>query len=108
MMSTPEPVGPVELARQLDLDVLAQPVEADLPGAQHLVPEELVAREGVEAVGVIRLVERELEVDGLAVERHVAVVRAGQVHDRDLAHAEVGADDVRQACPRRPGVASTS
>ena len=103
MMSTPEPVGPVELARHLHLDVLAQPVQADLPGAQHLVAHERVAREGVEAVGVIRLVERQLEVHGLVVERDVGMVRAGQVHDRDLAHAEVGVDDVR---PRpRPGQA---
>jgi hypothetical protein len=79
-----QPVGPVELARRFHLDVLAHSVEPDLARPQHFVAEDLVAREGVEAVGVIGLVERELEVHRLVVERDVTMVGAGQVHDRDL------------------------
>jgi hypothetical protein len=51
---------------------------------------------------VIGLVERELEVHRLVVEGDVAMVGAGQVHDRDLAHAEVRPHGVRrQARPRQ-------
>jgi hypothetical protein len=81
--------------------VHAEAVQADLPGAQHLVADERVGGEGVEAVGMVGLVERELDVHRLVVERDVAMVGAGEVDHRDLAHAEVRLHDVR----RRPGAA---
>jgi hypothetical protein len=59
-----QPVGPVELAGRLDLDVLAEPVEPDLACAEDLVAQHAVGREGVVAGRVVRLVEGELEVHG--------------------------------------------
>ena len=85
----PEAVGPVELARQLDLHVGADRVEAQPAGDQHLLAHRRVARPGVEAVGMPALVEGELEVERLAVERDVRVAEARQLRDADLAEAEV-------------------
>ena len=98
-------VGPVELARHLDLDVNAVGVQPDPLRAQDLVAHEGIAGEGVEALRVIRLVERHLEVDRLVVQRDVGELRAGQLADADLAHAEVGADPIlgaAGAAGRRP------
>src|SRR5207249_5331556 len=109
----PQPIRPVQLAWRLHLDVLAQPVQADLLGAQDLVAYEGVAREGVEPLRMERLVERELQVDRLVVERDVAVIGPGQVHDRDLAHSEIalyaivaqsGVDLVQEWVLERPPV----
>ena len=61
-------VGPVELPRRLDLDVLAEPVEAELAGAEDFLLERAIGREGVETLRVIGLVEGELEICWLAVD----------------------------------------
>ena len=61
--------------------MLAQAVESDLPRAENLVAQDGVGREGVEAGRMIRLIERELEVDRLAVDRDVRVARPRQVDD---------------------------
>ena len=79
-------VGPVELARRLDLDVLAQAVETDRLGTQDLGAHEGVARERVEPLRVECLIERELQVDRLVVQRNVAIVGPGKIDDRDLSH----------------------
>ena len=84
-----ELVGPVQLARNFDLDVLAQPIEADLPCAEDLVAQHAVGGEGVVPTRVIRLIERQLEKDGRAIERHVRIARAGQIDNADGAHPEV-------------------
>ena len=73
-----EPVGPVELARHLDLHVRADGVEAEPPRDQDLLADRLVARPVPVAVGVPRLVERHLEVDGPSVQRDVRVAEAGK------------------------------
>ena len=39
---------------------------------------------------MVRLVERQLQIDGRAVEGNVTIRRAGHVHDADRPHAEVG------------------
>ena len=89
-----QPVGPVQLARHVDLDVQPVGVQPDPARPQDLVPHEGVAREGVEALRMIRLVERHLQIDRLVVQRDVGEVRAGQLHHADLPHAEVGRDAV--------------
>ena len=98
-----EPVRPVELARHLHLDVDAVAGERELLREQDLVLHEFVRRERVEAVRVVALVQRELQVEGLAVQRHVGVFGSRQFADRHLAHAEVGAHLVRL---RRAGLPS--
>ena len=89
-----EPVGPVELARQLDLHVRADRVQAQAARDQDLLAHRLVARPGREAVGMPALVERHLQVDRRAVERHVGVAEARQRRDADLAQAEVALDAI--------------
>ena len=84
-----ELVGPVELARCLDLDVFAQSVQTDLPRAQNFAPREGIGGKGVEARGVIGLVERQLQVDGHVVDRDIGDARSGKIHHRDLSHSEV-------------------
>ena len=84
-----ETVRPVQLARHLHLDVDAVAGERQVLGDEDLVLHELVGRERVEAVRVVALVKGQLQVDRLAVERHVRMVRAGKLADTDLAHAEV-------------------
>ena len=62
--------------------------QPELLGNKYLVLHELVRREGVESLRVVALVERELEIDALAVERHVGVsVRI--IIDADLAETEI-------------------
>jgi hypothetical protein len=90
----PEPVGPVELARRLDLDVRAEHVEAEPSRDQDLLAHRGVRGPGVEAVGVIALVEGHLEVDRLAVQRDVEAADLRHPRRADRAHAEVGLDDV--------------
>ena len=92
-----ELVRPVELARHLHLDVHAVAGEREFLGDEDLVLHELVGGERVPPVRMVGLVERELEVDRLVVERHVGIVRAGQLAHAHLAHAEVGVDGVRHA-----------
>ena len=84
-----QPVGPVELARDLDLDVGADRVEPQPPRDQDLLAHRLVGRPGPEAVGVPGLVEGHLEVDRLAVQRHVRVAEPGRPLDTELPEAEV-------------------
>ena len=79
-------------------------VEADLPRAENLVPHEGVARESVEAVRMIGLVQRQLEVDGLVVQGDVGVLRSGQLRHADLPHAEVGVDGVLAALAGQHGL----
>ena len=84
-----QPVGPVELARHLDLDVGANRVEPQPPRDQDLLAHRLVGGPGPVAVRVPGLVEGHLEVDRLAVERHVRVAEPGRPLDTDLPEAEV-------------------
>src|SRR5690606_35340868 len=81
-----ELVGVVVPAVGLDLDVLADRVEAEPLGLHQVVLESLVGGRGVDAVGPEALVERADLEDGLAVEQHPVVL------DFDAAHAEVRAD----------------
>ena len=83
-------VGPVELARHLDLDVGADGVEAQATSDQDLLAHRLVAGPVPEAVRVPGLVEGHLQVDRLAVERDVGMAGAGQRAAADRAQAEVG------------------
>ena len=93
----PEPVRPVELARNLRLDVDAVAGESEPLRDEYLVLHELVGREGVEAFGMVALVEGELQVDRLVVESHVGISGPGHPADADLAHAEVGGDGILHA-----------
>ncbi len=97
-------VGPVQLARDADLDVDPLAVETDLARPQDLVAHERVARERVEPFGVIRLVERQLQIDGLVVQRDVGQVGSGQVDYADLPHPEVSRDDVFGPLARQDGL----
>ncbi len=69
-------------------------VEPDLARPQDFLAHERVTRERVEALGMIRLIQRQLQVDGLVVQRDVGEVRAGQPGHADLSHPKVGRDDV--------------
>ena len=82
-------VRPVELPRHLDLDVHAVAVQAQLLREEDLVLHELVRRERIPPVRMVALVEAELQVDGLSVQRHVAVTVRGLAR-ADLAEAEIG------------------
>ncbi len=84
-----ENIGPVKLAGNLGLDVDAEGVEADASGPLDLLLHETVAREGVEAVRMVGLVEGHLEVDRLPVQGHIPVVRAGEERGPDAPHAEI-------------------
>ena len=96
-----EPVGPVQFAWGFDFDVLAQPGQSDLPGAQDFVPQRAVGRERVVARWMVRLIEGELQKDERAVDRHIRKTRARKMHDRDRAHPEVGVHNVLdQPAPR--------
>src|SRR5882762_10646351 len=90
----PQEFGPVQLTRRLDLDVLAQPAQADLFGTQDLGADERIARIRIEPLRVERLVERELQIDRLVVEGDIAVIGPGKRGDRYLPHAEVALDPV--------------
>ena len=93
-----QPVGPVQLARQLHLDVGADRVQPEPARDQDLLAHGRVARPRVEALGVPALVERHLEVDRLAVQGDVRVAEPGQARDADRAQAEVRP----RRGPRRP------
>ena len=102
-----QPVRPVELARHVHLHVQPVGVQADPARAQDFVAHEGVAGKGVEALRVIGLVQRDLQIDRPVVQRDVREIRARQLHDADLAHAEVGGDAVLGAAARA-ATASTS
>ena len=101
-----EPVGPVEVARVLDLLVLANAVEAHRLGELDVLPEGLVARRRHERVGPVALVEHHAQQVGPAVE-HEAIAQ-----DRDRAqrgvrgelvdHGVAGEQAHRRVEQRRP------
>src|SRR5437773_12259978 len=68
-----EAVGPVEFAWSLDLHVITQPVQTALASPQNLVTQNAGGGKRVEATGMIRLVDRELEDNRSAVDRDVRV-----------------------------------
>ena len=87
-----EPVGPVEPALRLDLDVLAHHVEAEVLVLLQVVPESGVGGGRVDAVRPVALVQRARLEDELAVQHRAQhTVDAGEA---DGAHAGVAADGV--------------
>ena len=69
-----EPVGPVQVARVLDLLVLAHAVEAHRLGELDVAPQRVVARRGQQRVGPVALVEHHAQQVGPAVQ-HEAVAQ---------------------------------
>ena len=84
-----EPVGPVKFSRYFDLDVNSIPVQADAPAAQYFVPHEFIAGESIKTIGMIRLVQRQLQIYRLIVQRDIGKIRAGKFGYADFSHAEV-------------------
>ena len=77
-------IHPVELAGLLALDVDARHIEAESLEPPCLVAHVLIGGIGEMALGMERLVEGAVDIDGLAVEQYAAVLCG------DLADAEVG------------------
>ena len=87
-------IGPVQFARCFDLDMLPQAVQPNLARPEDLIAQHAVRWKRVVALRMVRLIERELEIDRRAVECDVAVRRTWQVHDADRPHAEIGLDAI--------------
>ena len=106
-----QPVTVVIPAVALDLDVLAQHVEAHILGQLDVVDERVVARRGVEPVRPVALIEQPVVKIRLAVEKqaaHAVLVRldAALAHGKvavDRVAAERHAEGVERRLLRRPG-----
>ena len=91
----PERVGVIKQQRVVDLDVNAEQIETDALRVGDVVAQNLRIARGVNAVGIIRLVQRAADVDRLAVQTK----RRGQIGvcdrlGRETAHAEIAVHDV--------------
>ena len=83
----PQPVAVIVPPQRLDLDVLAQHVEAHVPGGLNVPDHGLVRRRGVQAVGPVALVQQARLEAGLAVQgQHPA---APVLHNGEFPHTEV-------------------
>ena len=106
-----QPVTVVIPAVALDLDVLAQHVEAHVLGQLDVIDERVVARRGVEPVRPVPLIEQPVVKIRLAVEKqaaHAVLVRldAAFAHGKvavDRVAAERHAEGVERRLLRRPG-----
>ena len=70
--------------------MLSESVQPDLARAEDLIAQRAVRGKRVVALRMVRLVERELEIDGRTIERDVAIRGSGQIHRADRAHPEIG------------------
>ena len=87
-------VGPVVVARVVDLDVAAQHVEAQILGQLNVAADDIVGRIAVESIGMEGLVQCAAQIDRLAVEQDVLVGLAVPLGAFDSAHAEVALDRI--------------
>ena len=89
-----EPVAVVVPAQRLDLDVLAQHREAEIPGGADVMGQRLVRRCGAEPVGPVALVEQPRVQVGLAVEQQPGPPLRVRP-DPDRAHPDIAGHPVR-------------
>ena len=88
-----QPVAVIVPAVALDLDVLAQHVEAHVLGQLDVIDERVVARRGVEPVRPVALIEQAVVKIRLAIEKQAA--HAVRIRlDAALAHGKVAVDRV--------------
>ena len=83
-----ELIGPIELAGNFNLDVNAVAGKRELFGDKKVVLHELVAGERVPSVRMIALIETELKINRLSVQRNV-IVAVGIKTGADFAESEI-------------------
>jgi hypothetical protein len=94
----PEGIRIIKQDRVIQFDVDAQEVETRIAGECDVVAQRARVGRGVDAVRMIRLIERTAQVDRLVVQaKHRRHVLIGRIHGADFAHAEVARDRVELA-----------
>ena len=83
----PQPVAVIVPPQRLDLDVLAQHIEAHVPGGLNVPDHGLIRRRGVQPIGPVALVQQpRLEAGPVVQGQHPA---APVFHNGELPHAEI-------------------